>query len=329
MIRFILLTLFTIFSFNRTIAAPWKYEEDALRKEEETLSIQFAEYAKFYDLLPGETIKDITEDLLKSSCVKEDQKNNIQKFKRRIFIFTYPSDGLKIKALISFVPGEENPPLLVLLRGGTGLFGILNPAEDLMCLEKYTIVASMYRGGVSEGIDEYGGEDVNDVKNLIVFLPELQKKLEINFLNNKKFLLGKSRGSMQMFLALARFPYLQDEFSKIVSLTGLLDMRQSIATRPDMEEFFTEQFGFKKGINEDEWINRRDPILTMSLINKTLPILIIQGGADNRVNLDQGYNMYNKLKSAEKNVTYLEIESGNHSLLNNNRSALILNWLEQ
>ena len=143
-------------------------------------------------------------------------------------------------------------------------------------------------------------------------------------------MLGRSRGGMQMFLTLARFPKLQDCFSKIVSLSGILDIRQCIASRSDMEEMFIEDFGLEKGINEEEWINKRDPLLTVDHIQPQLPILIIQATDDNRVSLAEGYNMVSKLQMAGKSVTYWEIEGAKHCLNNiEGRVDLILNWLEE
>jgi dipeptidyl aminopeptidase/acylaminoacyl peptidase len=305
-------------------------DEESRKQESEKLEAQYREYAKFYEMPPDVDMRDITEELLKSPYVKDAQKQSIATFSRRVIVFIYPSDGLKIKGLISFIPDPQNHPLIVLLRGGNRIFGIPNPGSDLMCPEQYTVISTMYRGGVSEGIDEFGGKDVDDVKNLINFIPELEGKFGLNFQNKKMFLLGGSRGGLQMFLALARFPDLQIRFSKIVSLSGMLDMRQCMANRFDMEEMFIKDFGLEKGINEEEWINKRDPLLTITQLNQELPILIIQGTEDNRINLEQGYKMVKKLQSAGKDVTYWEIENGNHCLSNiNDRARRILNWLEK
>jgi len=60
-----------------------------------------------------------------------------------------------------------------------------------------------------------------------------------------------------------------------------------------------------------------------------LPILIIQGTNDDRVSLEEGYAMVDKLQSAGSKVTYWEIKGGRHCLNNvTNRTRLILNWLE-
>lgn len=305
-------------------------DQENLRQESEKLGNLSAEYAKFYEMSNDVELRDITAELLQSPHVKEAQKKSMQQFNRRVFVFTYPSDGLKIKGFISFVPDAQNHPLLVFLRGGNRIFGTPNPGSDFTCFEQYTVISTMYRGGVSEGEDEFGGSDVNDVKNLIEFIPELEDSLNLNFQKQKKYLLGGSRGGLQMFLALARFPELQKYFSKVVSLSGLLDLRACVATRPDMEEMFIRDFGLKKGVNEEEWVNKRDPLLTVENIQSQLPILVIQGTHDNRVSLKEGYNMVTKLQTAGKNVTYWEIEGGKHSLYNiEGRVNLILKWLEE
>ena len=129
-----------------------------------------------------------------------------------------------------------------------------------------------------------------------------------------------------MFLALARFPELQTLFSKVVSLSGVLDMHEFIATREDMEELFKEKFGYYP--ENREWIEKRDPLLTVDCIRDDLPILIIQGTEDNRVTLKHGYEMVAKLQAAGKNVTYWEFEGAMHCLSNlPNRFSLIWNWL--
>lgn len=303
-------------------------DDENRRLESEKLLQLHREFAKFYEMPSDQDLKEITEELLQSPHVKDAQKKSIKRYRRRIFIFTYPSDGLKIKGVLSFVPKPQNHPLLVFLRGGNRIYGILNPGSDFICFQQYTILATLYRGGVSEGVDEYGGEDVNDVNNLIDYIPELERKLGINIQNKKQFLLGSSRGGMQMFLALAHFPALQRRFSKVVSLCGVLDMHRCIATRPDLKEMFMQEFGLEKG-NEGEWINKRDPLLTVQQIKKQLPILIIQGTEDNRVSLEEGHHMVQELQKAGNSVTYLEIDGGQHCLHNDpDRIKLIVKWLE-
>jgi dipeptidyl aminopeptidase/acylaminoacyl peptidase len=298
-----------------------------LFQEDKLWAAQSKQVAKLYELKPEEQIRDITASVLESKDLTEIAKNQILHSKRRIFVFWYPSDGLKVKGFISLVPQPINNPLLILLRGGNRAWALLNPGTILASHANYTVISTTYRGGISEGEDEYGGADVNDVKNLIEFIPTLSQLLSLELTPSYTYMLGGSRGAMQMFLTLARYPYLQNRIDKIVSLSGLLDIEIQMAERPDMKQMFIDDFGLKT--NEQEWINRRNPILTVPHIKKSLPILILQGTADSRVNLKEGHCMKAALKANGNLVTYVEIEGGEHCLANiPNRMEIIGQWLK-
>jgi len=291
----------------------------------EALSI---EYAKLYTLPPGCDFLNITSSVLNHPLVKDKQKEHLRTTHRQVVIFNYPSDDLKIKGLISFIPHAKDSPTLVFLRGGNRTFGILNPGSDLVCFNDYTVITTTYRGGVSEGEDEYGGDDVNDVKNLIEYIPTLQNKLTVPA-SPHMFLLGASRGGMQMFLALERFPELQTKFSKIVALSGLFDLHCSMTMRPDMKEMFTDDFRYIEGVNEEEWIRRRDPQKDINKIDSNLPILILDGSADERIAPEEGLQMAKALKEYGKQVTYQIVQGGDHCLRNqSDRVQIITKWLE-
>lgn len=192
------------------------------------------------------------------------------------------------------------------------------------------MIAPLYRGGLSEGQDEFGGADVNDINNLINFIPKLEEKLNVSFQPSDVFMIGASRGALEMFLSLARFPDLQNKVDKIVSLSGILDLRELMQSRPDMTDMFKTEFGLIPGVNEEEWINYRDPLLTAPQIRKDLPILILEGTDDIRTNPEEGRHMLQKLEdSGHQNVTYWELQGGQHALSNmSDRMDLIAGWLE-
>ena len=286
------------------------------------------EIAKFYDMPEETDLVEITEKVINSPLVNDSQKQVIKKTKRKIYVFVYPSNGLKVKGVISFIPHLQNVPLLINLRGGNKFFGVTNPGNQFVCPNhNLTVLMTTYRDGVSEGIDEYGGADVNDVKNLIDFIPLLEKKLNISIENPKTFMLGASRGGMEMFLFLSRYPEYQSRLSKIVSLSGLLDLREAIK-RIDLKEMFVKDFGLNQE-NEDNWLDIRNPVLTVDSIKEDLPILIIQGTDDMRTSLEHGYHMVSALEEGGKDVTYWEIEGAEHCLMNiSKRSKIIIDWLE-
>ncbi len=283
---------------------------------------------QFYELQDGVDLIEITDQIMESPIILDSRKELFRTYGRRTFVFSYPSDGLKVKALISFVESPENNPTMVFLRGGNRIFGITSPGSDIMTFENYTVLASTYRDGVSEGTDEFGGKDVNDVKALVDYIPELERKLAIHIQQERMYLMGGSRGGMQMFLALARFPELQSRLAKVVSLSGILDIRQTMAVREDMWQMFVDDFGYVEG--DEEWINYRNPLLAADTIMAGLPILIVQGTDDIRVTLDEGYHMVDKLQASGCDATYWEFDGGDHCLGNKpDYLKLIAAWLEE
>lgn len=307
-----------------------KSKEEQL-KEETLALLDEAEKiaAEFYTLENGEDLKEITEVLLKSTLTSETNKLAITRTGRRFFLFSYPSDGYQIKGTISFVESPSEKPLLIFLRSGHRYLGLMNPASIFTTSHDYTVLSTTYRDGVSEGSDEFGGNDVNDVENLVKFLPQLEQKLSI-FLNPKKtYMLGGSRGGMEMFLALARSSDLQAKVDKAVSLTGLMDLNECMRNRPDMRNMFISDFDLVPGVNEEEWVAYRNPINAVNSLRKDLPFLIIQGTDDNRISLSEGYHMVEALQQNGHQVTYIEVPGGKHGLSGRpDRMEMILNWFE-
>jgi len=286
------------------------------------------ELEKFYKLPEGSNFVEITPILLKSPLVQEENKQSIINWERRIFVFCYPSDGLKIKGFISFSTKNNPSKSIVYLRGGNRSFGLPNPAGDLVCYKNYTFISTLYRGGLSEGKDEFGGDDTKDVKNLFHFLPELEQRFGIK-MNKKISLFGASRGGLQMFLALAKHPEIQAQVDKAISLSWVLDLRQLFQNRAKFKELCIKDFGLNAGPQEDEWIEARDTVTAIEKIREDLPIFIIQGSKDERVNPIPGRELIKKMKSNKKNISFLELEDGIHCLSNiKDRMERVVSWVE-
>lgn len=319
-----------IFGLSCMVLAEGKSKAELLEEENKEFEKKGIEIANLYDLPEGVDLLDVTDKVLASSQTKDVNKKKLQDQQRRIFIFTYPSDGLKIKGFVSFVPTSSENPLIVFLRGGNRKFGVLNPGGAYSFPKNYTVLVTAYRGGISEGEDEFGGNDVNDVKNLIDYIPELEQKLNRVLGNEKRYMIGGSRGGLQMFLTLARFPELQDKFTKIISLSGLTNLRGCIAEREDMKKMFIDDFGLIENGNEDEWINSRDPIVAVEKLRKDLPVLIIHGTNDIRITRNESYSMVERLTALGNDVTYLEVENAEHCLTNlPDPTQHLLDWIER
>src|SRR5687768_5367274 len=84
----------------------------------------------------------------------------------------YISDGLKIAGFIwkpKNTAGKKFP-LVIVNRGGNPTLGILTPQSFYYpyVTSGFVVIGSQYRGADGgDGKDEFGGEDVNDVLNLI------------------------------------------------------------------------------------------------------------------------------------------------------------------
>ncbi|MBA2369573.1 MAG: prolyl oligopeptidase family serine peptidase [Candidatus Protochlamydia sp.] len=323
--KLIIYTLLILFGFKNLTANVKERLNENQRITDYSNSIK-----ELYRISKNEKIKDITELVFSHPATTENVKKTILAHQRRIFLFQYPSDGLKIKGFISLTPRSADQPLLVLFRTGNRDFGLLDPGHEWTVHGNYTVISSTLRGGVSEGMDEFGGADVDDVKNLIDFVPTLETWLGRPIQKESLFFLGPSRGGMEMFLTLARYPELQNKVKKVVALSSILDLDKQIKDRPeDMKKMFISDFGLRVGVNEKSWIASRNPLLTVPLLKPCLPILIIQGTADNRVNLAEGKRMLKELKLHGNNVAYWEIAGGQHTLYNvPSFMNQIARWLE-
>lgn len=275
---------------------------------------------------------DITDRILQVESMPAQIKQRFVEQNRRFYLFTYQSEELKIKSMISLVRSPQTQPLLCVLRGASrmeSLPSFLYPEmATLFALDsEATVLLGMHRDGVSEGVEEYGGSDVADVYALSLYLPLLASRLEISLDPEQMFLIGPSRGGMQLFLALAKFPELQCFFKKFVCVSALLNTEISALKNPGWAEKMAEQFQYD---GSKEWLNRRNPILALpKIVNKHLPFLIIQGTADPRICLEEGYSMLQSMKEQGfANVSYWEVFGGNHTLKNHlEYISLIRYWL--
>ena len=142
----------------------------------------------------------------------------------------YRSDGLKVAGLM-WRPkdqGSKRLPLIIFTRGGNRDFAKIPPWHGFhrLAAEGFVVMASQYRGvDGGEGVEEFGGADVNDVRNLV----PVAASLGIADLDNV-FLLGWSRGAMEALLALK-----QGLRANAIAIGGgLLDLVAEAERRPTL-----------------------------------------------------------------------------------------------
>ena len=206
---------------------------------------------------------------------------------------TYLSDDLKVKGYIAY---PENPteryPCLIWNRGGFGDKGTIDTftAKGIfgqLASWGYVVFASQYRGNAGgEGKDEFGGEDVNDVLNLMPLAEEF------DFTDKKKWgIEGWSRGGMMTYLVLTK----NYNFKCAVISGGIANLRCSSDESPFMRKLFETTMGkyadeeFKKKCESRSIVNFPEKL------SKSTPMLILHGTEDNRVlphdSLDLSYHL--------------------------------------
>ncbi|MEH0002506.1 MAG: prolyl oligopeptidase family serine peptidase [Holosporaceae bacterium] len=286
--------------------------------------------AQLYDMPEGVDFLDNTQRILNSAYMANNPqvKEEMLKTDRRFFVYRYPSDGLQIAGYISFVPKAENTKTIFIVRGGNRSFGLPHPGHRNRTMGNHTYIGTTLRDSINPGRDEFGGKDVNDVINLVKFIPELRLKVgpQCTLKDQGFYLIGLSRGGMEMMLALARSPWLQSRVKKVISVVGMLDMHETLKWRPDMVSMFRTDFRLTP-FNQKDWIKKRNPIDHVHKIRKDLPILIIQAGQDSRVNLAQGKNMLQKLTALGHKVTYWEHKDKGHAF--EGVDSTLEAWLDQ
>ena len=232
---------------------------------------------------------------------------------------SYESDGYRIGGylLMPKDAGDRKLPVIVYNRGGNGSFGAIIFAEALHSLAPYAkegflVLASQYRGSRDAepekyGFDEFGGKDVRDVEKLI----ELAEHIP-NADTSNLFLLGASRGAMMSYLVARN----NDRVRAIASINGGADLEKELAYRPEMERVYRGRIpDYEK--RKKEALAERSVMHFAADLPRTTPILLLQGGRDERVDPAAGAELkarLDELGHPNKLVVYPE---DNHSLHQN------------
>ena len=132
----------------------------------------------------------------------------------------------------------------------------------------YIVIASQYRGNdESQGKDELGGNDVNDIINL----SEIINTLPFADLNNL-FMLGHSRGGISTYKALQQNKL---PIKAAAVIAGVSDLFLFEELQPNVIPFFKE-FIPNYDSNKDEEFRKRSVIFWANEIN--VPLLLILWG---------------------------------------------------
>ncbi|MFI5406349.1 MAG: alpha/beta hydrolase family protein [Nitrososphaerales archaeon] len=232
---------------------------------------------------------------------------------------TYLSDGLKVKGYLSYPKENKGKrfPCVIWNRGGYENKGAIDQFTARGMYGQianwgYVVFASQYRGSArSEGKDEVGGSDVNDILNIISLADEF------DFADKEKWgIEGWSRGGMMTYLTLLKNPNFSAKGGyasgvKCAVLVGAIsDFKNYVLTSDNRNSIYKKILGeedFEKKLEERTIINSVDKL-------PDIPYLIMHGKSDETVPVEQSINIAAKLKELNYNFHLVLFEGGDHYL---------------
>nr|WP_246172652.1 prolyl oligopeptidase family serine peptidase [Marinicella rhabdoformis] len=220
-------------------------------------------------------------------------------------------------------------PVLIYNRGGNGNYGAvvfgsmmhnLFPVAD----EGFVIIGSQYRGTNTRNKtlqDQFGGDDVNDVTALLEYIPNIEDADE-----QRIGMFGASRGGMQTHLAVKQ----SKEIKAIAIIAGVIDLVKELDFRPEMEKVFKATIpDYDK--NKVAELEKRSVINWVDELSPKVPILLMHGENDNRVDVNNSIAFADALSKNNIPHKLVVYPGDNHSLMKNKPKAIteIVQWFKK
>jgi len=223
---------------------------------------------------------------------------------------TYSSDGFKVKGYISYpIDKSKKYPCVIWNRGGIENRGAIDSFTARGMFGQiaswgYVVFASQYRGNDGgEGKDEFGGDDVNDVLNLIPLANEIE-----NANKSKWGIEGWSRGGMMTYLALTKTSL----FKCAIVSGGIANLRCSSDESPFMRRLYEVTMGKYQGEEFYQKCESRSIVKFADRLSIETPILIVHGTADERVLPHDSIDLSYKLLELKIPFRLVMLEGGDH-----------------
>jgi dipeptidyl aminopeptidase/acylaminoacyl peptidase len=272
------------------------------------------------------SVSEIVFDNIKDRISTEELYGKLKKGSSKVFLyqFSYFVDNCKVFGYISIPRNcdlKKKNSVVIALRGGNRDFGSIkagyffNPDSYFSWFSvdaKYITISTQYRGNSGgTGVDEFGGQDLNDVVALDSIISE------ISFCNKNDIkAFGWSRGAQVIYQLLKT----EDWIKSAVCVAGPTDHVRTIKSnfRSGWKDHLVDMFG-----GELSEIKKRSAMYWYKEIKK-IPILIIHGDADDKVSVLDSIDLNTKLP----NSSIVLIKDGNHGLdgFISNIRKLSLKW---
>ncbi|MGQ0568887.1 MAG: alpha/beta hydrolase family protein [Armatimonadota bacterium] len=237
---------------------------------------------------------------------------------------TYESNDHHVVGFTAEPKGGNNLPCLICNRGGSKDFGAWTPAGvssqlGLFASWGYMTITTQYSGnGGSEGKDEFGGSELNDVLTLYQVLKHYRRAD-----TNRIGMFGASRGGMMTYLTLACVTWLR----AAVTQAGEADLFRGFTERPKLKAWISDMFD----VNDEKELRKRSAVFWTERFCKTTPLLLLHGTSDWRVSVLNSLDMAVKLYQNRIPYRLVIFEGADHGIteFNKERLALTKEWFER
>lgn len=257
-----------------------------------------------------------SEIIEREEIVLNDQQNKmiVSGWGREVFDNTivekidYMSDGLKVHGYIAY-PNDQSKkyPCIIWNRGGYENNGVIDQFSargmfGLFASWGYVVFASQYRGNSkSEGKDEVGGKDVDDILNIVSLADEF------DFADKSKWgIEGWSRGGMMTYLTLLKNP----NFRCAVLVGAISDLKSYVMSSENRKSIY------KKIIGKADFEKKLEERTIMNFVDKlpNIPYLIMHGKSDETIPVEQSIKIASKFKELNYHYRLELLEGGDHYL---------------
>ena len=252
--------------------------------------------------------------------------NHLQKVK--IYDIEYRStDNLKIKGfLIEPNNLSEKYPVVIYNRGGNGGYGMVSEPFIVNFLSKiassgFIVIGSQLRGSQgSEGVDEFGGKDINDVNSLFNIIKDLK-----NADTTKIAQIGWSRGGITNFQMLKK----TNKIKTTINIAGPSD----ILSTKRKEMFKVYQNRIKNYSLDSIYYSKKvSPIFQIdSIRNKKESFLFLHGDNDDKVDISNSLDLFEKTCKSGFYSEIIIFKNEDHNLFNQKEKLIqdIITWLKK
>lgn len=313
-----------VFSSVATQASDF-INDKSIKNQKNCFNHIFKDYASWRGFIKDKRKKRIkSEEKLSKGMLAFDsmfgeEKFNLFKDNLSCITFKYIVDGLEVSGYaIKPKSNEKKLPVLIYNRGGNGNYGSVVFGSMMYNLfpianEGFVIIGSQYRLSRTKGVllDEFGGNDVNDVTALLNFIPNIEGADA-----QRIGMYGASRGGMQTHLALKK----TNKIKAIATIAGATDLLKELDFRPAMEKVYAKRIpDYDK--NKVAELEKRSVLKWVSELSPNIPILLLHGDNDKRVSVNNSIELASALDKngiPHKLVVY---PNDNHGLMKNKGKA--------